>query len=387
MILNPMQRLERAAVTLMRDKEFMFLAGIIVYGNVKVVDDPRITARTDGINVEYGQDFIAKLNDAELMGLVLHEKLHCAFKHLTVWLALYEENPKLANMACDYVINLLIDDRYNKDGFIKLPPGGCLDYKYRGMDAGEVYRLLKEKYGSDDGLGSGEGGGFDEHDWSAAADMSVEEIEELSRQIDQALRQGGILAGKAGANVDRSIMEMLEPRVDWRKALRDFISSSKPGDDYSTYRRLDRRYMSQGLTMPTMYSDHVHRVFIGTDTSGSILDTELSEFLAEVQGVCESVKPGMVDLVYWGDRVVAHEIYEEHAISTLRQSTKPKNGGGTAPSCVTQYMKQHNIVPDCIIMLSDGYVGSDWGGDWPAPVLWCLNNNNFTAPNGVTVHM
>lgn len=386
MILNPMQRLERAAVTLMRDKEFMFLSGVIVYGDTKVVDNPKITARTDGVNVEYGKDFVVKLNDAELMGLVLHEKLHCAFRHLTTWLHLYEENPKLANMACDFVINLIIYDRYVKDGFVKLPPGGCLDEQYRGMDAGGVYRALKQKHGDDSGVGNGQQG-FDEHDWEANAGLSDKEIEQLSHEIDQALRQGGILASKAGANVDRAIADMLQPKVDWRKALRDFISSSKPGDDYSTYRRLDRRYMSQGLTMPTMYSDHVHRVFLGTDTSGSIDNRVLAEFLAEVHGICESIKPGLVDLVYWGTHVVAHEVYEGPAIDSLRQSTKPRGGGGTAPSCVSQYLRQHNIKPDCIIMLSDGYVDGDWGDGWPAPVLWCLNNNHHTAPTGVTVYM
>lgn len=387
MILNPQQRVERASVSLMRDKEFMFLSGIIVYGNLKVVDDPKVTARTDGVNTEFGAQFISKLTDAELMGLLLHEKYHCAFKHLTVWRHLYDENPMLANMACDYVINIIIDERCHRDGFVKLPAGGCLDYKYKGMDSGEVYRSLVQQYGSDEGLGSGASQGFDEHDWQAGAGMSTEEVDQLSREIDQALRQGGILASKAGANVDRAIIDMLQPKVDWRKALREFITNSKPGEDYSSYRRLDRRYMSQGLTMATPYSDHVHRVFLGTDTSGSVDDGVLAEFLAEVQGICESIKPGLVDLVYWGDHVVAHEVYEEHAIGTLRQSTKPRGGGGTAPSCVTQYLRDNRIQPDCIIMLSDGYVNGDWGSGWPAPVLWCLNSSHITAPSGVTVHM
>lgn len=388
MILSPLQRIERAAVSLMRDKEFMFLAGIIVYGDVEVMDDDKLTARTDGQNVIYGKKFIMGLNNAELMGLVLHEKFHCAFKHLTTWLHLYEENPKLANMACDYVINLIIYDRSIRDGFVELPPGGCLDLKYRDMDAGEVYRELVKKYGSDAGLGDGEDGeGFDQHDWSSAQDMDPKEVDELNKQIDQALRQGGILASKAGANVDRAIADMLEPKVDWRQALRDFIVSSKPGDDYTTYRRIDRRFQSQGMMAPTTYSDHIHRVFLGTDTSGSIDDRVLAEFLAEVQGICESVHPGLVDLVYWGDHVVAHEVYDEGSIATLRNSTKPRGGGGTAPTCVTDYMRSHNIKPDCVIMLSDGYVGDDWGGDWPAPVLWCLNSKHITAPLGVTVHI
>ena len=113
----------------------------------------------------------------------------------------------------------------------------------------------------------------------------------------------------------------------------------------------------------------------------------LATFLAEVQGVCDSVKPELVDLMYWGHNVAAHEIYEADSISTLHQSTKPKGGGGTEPSCVTRYMREQRIVPDCIVMLTDGDVFGDWGGDWPAPVLWCINNKQTVAPNGVTVHI
>lgn len=388
MKLSPYQRVERAVVSLMRDRDFMFLAGIFVYGNTEVVNDPTITARTDGVNVVYGEQFIDKLTDPELMGLVLHEKLHCAFKHMSVWRHYYEENPMLANMACDYVINLIINDRCRIDHFVKLPDGGCIDEQYRGMDAGEVYRLLVQKYGSDAGAQQQLGQqGFDDHDWSNAAGMSQEEVDELAREVDQALRQGNILASKAGANVDRSIADMLEPKVDWRDALREFVSNSKPGDDYTTFRRIDRRFLSQGMTMPTPYSDHLHRVTLAVDTSGSIDNQTLAEFLAEAQGICESVKPDMVDIMYWGDSVAAHEVYEGATIQTMRNSTKPRGGGGTAPSCVTQYMRDNNIRPDCIVVLSDGYVGDDWGGDWPAPTLWCLNSKHINAPTGVTVHI
>lgn len=384
MKMTPLQRIERAHVSLIRDNEFMWLSGIIVMGNNTVTTEPGVTARTDGANVEYGEDFIANLSDAELMGLVLHEKLHCAFKHLTTWRNLYDDNPVLANMACDFVINLMIADRTAKDGFVRLPAGGCVDNQYRGMDSGQVFKLLKKQYPNG---APTTGTGFDQHDWHRASDLTPEQVEDLAKTIDQALRQGNILASKAGANVDRSVTEMLQPKVDWRDALREFVVNTKPGDDYTTYRRINRRFQSQDLMLPTSYSDTIHRVVLAVDTSGSIGNREMSEFLAEAQAVCESVKPELVDLLYWGHDVAAHEKYEADAVSTLRESTKPKGGGGTAPSCVTEYLRDHNIRPDCIVVLTDGDVFGDWGGDWPAPVLWCINNKRTSAPHGVTVHM
>ena len=189
MKMSQAQRVERAHVSLIRDSEYMWLAGIIVMGENKVVNDPSITARTDGVNAEYGEQFIAGLTDAELMGLVLHEKMHCAFKHLSTWRGLYNDDPELANIACDYVINLPINDRYRKDQFVKLPDGGCVDEKYRGMDAGEVFRSLKQ-----DGQSGKRPKGFDQHDWDGADQMTATEVDELSKTIDQALRQGNIFA-------------------------------------------------------------------------------------------------------------------------------------------------------------------------------------------------
>lgn len=387
MNLTPQQRLERAHVSLIRDPEYMMLAGIIMYGKTEVQDAPDATAATDGVDTVYSQQFISTLTDQELMGLVLHEKMHCAYKHMYTWQWMYEEDPDLANMACDYVINLPIQDRYMKDRFVKLPDGGCVDEQYRGMDAGEVYRKLKQQYPN--GLPKGaKGQGFDKHDWSKGKEMSVKEVDDLTKQIDQAMRQGGILAAKAGVNVDRSILEMLQPKVDWRDALREFVTNSKVGDDYSSYRRINRRFQSQDLMLPTTFSDRIFRIAVGVDTSGSIGNKELAAFLSEAQSIFESVKPELVDLIYWGHNVAAHETYDENALATLRESTKPKGGGGTAPSCMSTYLNDHGIKPDCIVMLTDGEVFGDWGTDWPAPVLWCIaDNKHVTAATGVTVHM
>ena len=387
MNLTPQQRLERAHVSLIRDPEYMMLAGIIMYGNSTVEDAPDGTAMTDGVDTVYSQQFIANLTDQELMGLVLHEKMHCAYKHMYIWQWMYEEDPDLANMACDFVINLPIQDRYAKDKFVKLPDGGCVDEQYRGMDAGEVYRKLKQQFPN--GLPKGmKGNGFDKHDWSKGKEMSVKEVDDLTKQIDQAMRQGGILAAKAGVNVDRSILEMLQPKVDWRDALREFVTNSKVGDDYSSYRRINRRFQSQDLMLPTTFSDRIFRIAVGVDTSGSIGNRELAAFLSEAQSIFESVKPELVDLIYWGHNVAAHETYDENALATLRESTKPKGGGGTAPSCMSTYINDNGIKPDCIVMLTDGEVFGDWGADWPAPVLWCIaDNKHVTAATGVTVHM
>jgi predicted metal-dependent peptidase len=67
---------------------------------------------------------------------------------------------------------------------------------------------------------------------------------------------------------------------------------------------------------------------------------------------------------------------------------RPKGGGGTSADCVPKYMHDNKIKPDCIIMVTDGYVFDNWGSNYPAPVLWVIiDNPKAEAPTGKTLHV
>lgn len=371
------QRIQKAHVALMNDPKYCLYSGIFMIGKVEVRDDVP-TACTNGRDVKYGRKFVEKLTDAELRGLILHEAKHKAFRHLTTWKNLYKEDARLANVACDYVINLQIFDEDREGKFVKLPEGGCLSEKFRGMDAGTVFRLLKQQGGG------GEGDPLDEHDWENADEMSQEEKEVLANEIDQALRQGAILAGKMGANVPRDITDALTPKVDWREALRDFVTSHCADRDESTWKRPARRWIGQDVYMPSSISDTLGRIVVAIDMSGSIGANEIGQFLGEVKSVCESVSPEAIDLLYWDTDICQHETYERDALSGLLQSTKPRGGGGTSPQCIPNYIKAKSIKAECAVILTDGHV-FNWGDGWSCPVLWGITTDGITAPVGKSV--
>ena len=413
--LSAEQRIERCHVQLMKHKNFALFSGLFMIGKVSV-DDKTPTACTNGLDVRYGRAFVERLNDKQLAFLILHENMHKAYRHLVVWEKLYKRNAVLANIACDYVINLQIRD-YDPNQFdTEMPTDeegkvmGCIDEKYRGMDSQEVFLKLIEEKGEDYGKGKGrpvivigeqgDGNGpaddgegiptFDEHDWEGAGDATQEEKEQAGKEIEQALRQGSILVGKMGGNVDRNISEMLTPKIDWKEALRDFVKSMTQGKDQSSWRRLHKRYLAADLIMPSSYSEKVGGITIAIDTSGSIGTEELSQFLSEVKSICEEVSPEVIDLLYWDTHVASRETYTENELAGLTESTKPAGGGGTEPACVPKYMNKHNMKPECLLMLSDGYIGHQKESDWniEAPVLWCIKgNSSFVAPVGKTVHV
>jgi predicted metal-dependent peptidase len=396
MKLTAEQRLSRAHFQVVNHVKHCAIGGVVMFGQTSI-DETFPTAYTDGFVTKYGRTFVGNMDDPELRFVVLHENYHKAFRHLTTWMHLYKDDPELANIACDHVINLKLIDLDAGEGFIKMPSKhpGCADPKFKGMDSGQVFRLLKEAQeqggggqGQGDGEGQGEGQGFDEHGWEDASTMTEQQQQAIAAQIDQALRQGAILAGKRGGNIDRSLAELLEPKVNWREVLREFVTTQCAGRDASSWRRVNRRFVGSGLYLPGTISESVGRLLVGVDTSGSIGGPELQAFMAEVVGVAKQVQPEVLDLVYWDSKVAAHEKYGVHELDGLETKTKPKGGGGTSPSCVTSHMREHNIKPECAVILTDGHVGGDWGGSWPCPVLFVIcGGNRVIAPVGKTVHI
>jgi predicted metal-dependent peptidase len=364
----------------MKSPQFVAYSGILMIGKTEV-DDNIPTACTNGKDVKFGRGFVASLNDPQLRGLILHEAKHKMYRHLLTWKHLHNQDPMRANMACDYVINLEIKDESEKSNkFVVLPDGALIDEKYRGLNSAEVFALLPEQEG---GIG-GDGEGFDEHDWEGAESLNDEEKTALAKEIDQAIRQGAILAGKVGGNIDRSFTDLMSAKVDWKEALREFVSSVSQGKDDSTWRKPNRRWLQHDIYMPSTVSESMGRVVVAIDTSGSIYGEVLNRFISEVASVMQNMNPEQVDLLYWDSEVAGHEVYGLNDADRMTASTKPKGGGGTSPSCITRYMAKHKIDPVCAIILTDGYVGNDWGGNWNCPTLWTITSD-IKSPIGQTI--
>ena len=375
------QRIEKVHVKLMRHKQFCLFSGLFMVGKV-TVDETTPTAKTNGVNVIYGRAFVDSLNDKQLAFLILHENMHKAYRHLQVWDKLWKKNAQLANASCDYVINLQIRDYDPSGNDVEMPTDangevlGLIDEKYRGMDAHQVFLLLEKDQQEQGGSGGGSQG-MDEHDWENAQEGTPEEQEQVAKEIESALRQGAILAGKMGGDVSRDIQDLLTPKVDWKDALRDFVKTSTQGKDQTTWRRLHKRYIGMDIIMPSTYDEKVGSIVVAVDTSGSIGSAELSQFLSEVKSICDEVNPEQIDLLYWDTNVAGHETYMGAELATLTETTQAKGGGGTSPECVPFFIKENRLEPECVIMLTDGYIGSQDPNDWQIgkPIMWCIKGN------------
>lgn len=406
--LSAEKRIELIHVSLMRNKKFALFAGLFMVGSTSVTDTP-VTAYTNGRDARYGRAFADSLKDKELAFLVMHENMHKCYRHLTTWRSLYDIDRGLANAACDYVINLMLVDMDPEEEVIAFPLDpktgkrmGLYDERFRGMDTKQVFDILREEQEegagdddeggnggdgngqSDNGSGSPTDGRLDEHDWDGAQELSEADKKQLENDIDHALRQGGIYAGKVGATMDRSIAELLAPKVDWRAVLRRFIKTHLKDRDAPSWRKAHRNYLWQDVILPAIIGKRIKHLVVAIDTSGSVQGPLLTAFISELNKIIDDLNPERLDVLYWDTSVENHETYTSGKKEVVNK-TKPRGGGGTDPNCAVLYMKKHKINPDALIMLSDGYMGSnpsDWGGiNYPS--LWCIiGNDSYKPPHG-----
>ncbi len=390
------QRVSKGVVAIMNKDRYVALTQLVMVGNRSVSDDIP-TACTNGRDEIYGREMTDNLSDPELRFVILHENYHKLYRHGEVWHDLWKANPRLANMACDYVINIKITDD-NDDGFATMPTGdykGLLDDRFRGMDSRQVFDLLKQEEDnkpSRDGNDVTTGGdntavGFDDHDWDGYKSLSPSEKRELIQEIEEAIHQGALLAGKTSGGVHRDIAELLKPQVDWRKLLRDFVSETVRGDDYTTLRRPNRRYFAQGYYLPSGESEKVGELIYACDNSGSVGAEENAVICTEVESLCELMQPDLVRVLYWDTEILGEELYRRGEQENMHSKMKPKRGGGTCVECVPKHISDNNLTPQAVIVVTDGCFYRGWGS-WNYPVLWIIiDNEKAVPPCGKVIHV
>ena len=378
-------RLKKAHISLMKHPETALYSGVMLMGKSSV-EDEKFTAYTDGVNKRYSREFISKLSDAELRGLVLHENLHVALKHIQRFKKEFKAEPMLINASADYVVNDIILN-LNDRSFLTLPEDRLYDAKYRNWSVREVYEdLKKQRQDNNTPQGGNEYKTLDDHDFESSQNMTEAEAKELSSKIDKALREGGILAGRMGAKIPRTIQELLEPKVDWREVLREFVTSATRGSDEYTWRRFNKRLMANDIYMPSMENESVGELVVAIDTSGSIGGQELTEFASELASICSVCTPSKVRVLWWDTEVHGEQVFSPEDYNNLKDILKPQGGGGTMVSCVSDYINTQKINSEAVIVFTDGYLESDIKWNISVPTLWLVTQaKSFTPPSGKVV--
>ena len=381
------ERITQSRVRLLMTKPFF--GTLAVRLRIEDASDYIPTAATDGRKFMFNRTFVDNLTDPMLDFLVGHEVLHCVFDHME---ARGDRLPRLYNAAADFNINMTLVEQNIGEPITsdKLDGGSmCLDWKYTGWNSYEIYDDLfenaKDAEGMDVHLEVTEPGDEDGDSKGVKIEMSEEERKQLADEIKQATIQAAQAAGEGVPEViKRMINELVAPKMDWRDVLRTQLESSIKSD--FTFMRPSKR--SGDVIFPGMNRDEELNICVALDTSGSISQDMLRDFLSEVSGIMDQYSSYRIHVLQFDTNVYGAEDFTSDDGRSMAEY-ELVGGGGTDFDVVFRYLAEEDIVPDQLIMFTDGYPWSSWGNPDYCDTLFVVHGDpkqRIQAPWGVTIH-
>jgi len=315
----------------------------------------KLNEKSAQFEMVYNPEFFESLPDNHIQGVLMHEFYHIIYEHVTGRLP-PEGMSIMWNIATDLSINSHISDKLPEMACV---PGRDKFEKYpTGLSAEAYYKMLQEdeqfKKDPDDGEGQegGEGGGgmpdsLDDHSgWGEASDETKQMAKERLRQaVEDAAKEASNRGswGSVSSDMRKKIMDMVNPRVDWRKVLRYFIKTSQRSNKRSTVRRINKRfpYIHSGKKVTRQA-----KIAISIDQSGSVCDKMLAAFFAELGGLAKYAEFTVIpfDTEVGEDNVFVWK-------QGKRMTWDRVLCGGTCFNAPTRYVNKHKF--DGHIILTD----------------------------------
>ena len=323
-------------------------------------DLPTAGVSKNGINYQLAinEEFWTSLSEEHQLGLLKHELLHIAFGHLTSFGSFTDK--KLANVAMDMEINQYIDTDW-------LPKGGIIieDYEDLNLDrkAGcrYYYKKLQELQQEKDKNGTcgnepmdkllddiANGDIPDHSTWEEFDDLSEAEKKLIDKQIqkvlsdakEQTIKKRGNIPGEIEGVI--TIEEIVAPKFDWRGYMRRFTGISTKVFTKKIRRKENRKFPeSPGLKLKMK-----QHMLLGIDTSGSVSDSELQEFMSEINHI---YKAGVdVTIIQCDTSINSIEPYKGKNELTV------KGRGGTEFDPVLEYYNENQKRYTSLVYFTDG---------------------------------
>lgn len=251
------------------------------------------------------------------------------------------------------------------------------DNQSRGNDSGLREDKLPERSPPSDPTPDGESGGGTQPQVrsepaaggvSEPAPLDPSERETLEVQWQQRLAgaaQQALQAGKLGGELARMIDHLLQPQLPWRMLLARYMTATAR-DDYS-YQRPSRR--EGDFILPTLRS-HQLELVIALDTSGSIKDREMEEFIAEIDAIKGQIQ-ARVTLLPCDARLCPGAPWLFEPWETFTRPEKIQGGGGTSFRPVFDWIERADRHPDLLVYLTDA-AGDFPPAEPPYPVIWLV---------------
>lgn len=219
-----------------------------------------------------------------------------------------------------------------------------------------------------------------------APEISPEAADLLRCQVASEIRSSaGKLPGTVPQGWQRWADELLEPRIDWRKALaaavRTGVANVAGCVDYSYMRPSRRASVTGDVILPAMRQP-LPAVAVVVDTSGSIDEDRLGEVVSEVDGILRGVGVG---------RGSVHILSCDADVHNVQRVTSAKQvqlfgGGGTNMASGIAAASRLKPRPSIVVVLTDGY--TPWPAEGPKGVrvvVGLLDEGDRPVPDWATL--
>ena len=341
--------------------------GLLILSLNKVWDKrvPTAGVSKNGVNFQLtiNEDFWNSLSDNHKRGLLKHELLHIGFFHIQCQDEF--QNKKVANIAMDIEINQYIDPDDLPEGGCTLesfseynlpPKAGCREYYKLLMKAMEQEKQSGEggKISDMAGMGDGESYGDgtinpDHGTWKDFEDLSEAEKKLLESQTAHILKEIAEAVEKSRGTIPGEFQGIIErlrhvepPKFDWRSYVRRFAGGSSEVFTKKLRRKENRRFDEN----PGLKIKNKRHLLVAIDTSGSVSDKEVKEFLNEIHHIHKT----------------GSEVTVLQCDTTIRSIEKFKPNqdivlhgrGGTDFDPVLEYYNENTRKYTCMFYLTDG---------------------------------
>jgi predicted metal-dependent peptidase len=263
---------------------------------------PTAGVSKNGINYQLtiNSEFWENLSEDHKLGLLKHELLHIAFGHLTTVFKFSDR--RLANIAMDMEINQYISSDWLPEGGIMIENypdlnldtrAGCRYYYDKLKDAKDE----KDKNGTSgdeaydnlcDQMDAGNGDNLPDHStWSDFEDLTEAEQKLIEKQVQKILSDAKEQTIKKRGNIPGEIEgvliidEIVPPKFDWKGYIRRFTGVSTKVYTKKLRRKENKRFDEN----PGLKIKMKQHMLLAIDTSGSVSENELKEFMSEIHHI------------------------------------------------------------------------------------------------------
>jgi len=345
-------KLQKARIRLQKDNSFFAMLSLYL----KFKEDTKKCKENNGIAYispqgvfGFDEEKVLELTDDECKFLVAHEVFHLAFLHL---IRQNNRHPQLWNIAVDLAANtilqknnfVLIDGVIKRDNKNEFKFGDIVISNVDTLSGEQIFDKLEKaiQNNSQDGIGE-DYKGLDTHIFTdeKGNELTTTEKEELRKEWLGKLNEAYMsskMRGNAPAGIDILIENLTKHKIDWKVLLRKYVVRHLPNNQ--TYSRPNKKSISNGFYMPDYIKDEKIDIVVGIDTSGSIGQKELTEFLSEVVGISQEFRNNINMTIVTHDYIVHTNELITNANKDKILKTKLKGGGGTSHKDIFELIKK-----------------------------------------------